>query len=166
MRNEQFMLKDAARAQKLYEIVQKKQEELRLANKKFKALHKKNVNEWAKSIVEQYPNVDFYPSYSGEAICAKFCLANGLHYHLAVNTVGKSTDCYARIASEDLLSQTHEQFMSLADNFKEIFEMYRGQEMMFSSFPHYKYQEVFDCFNKAYAKFIELSAEVQMKLQL
>ena len=39
MRNEQFMLKDAARAQKLYEIVQKKQEELRLANKKFKALH-------------------------------------------------------------------------------------------------------------------------------
>gem|GEM_PF-2430512 len=45
------MLKDAARAQKLYEIVQKKQEELRLANKKFKALHKKNVNEWVKSIV-------------------------------------------------------------------------------------------------------------------
>ena len=166
MKTKQVMLKDAARAQKLYEIVQKKQEELRLANKKFKALHKKNVNEWVKSIVEQHPNVDFYPSYSGEAICAKFYFANGLHYHLAVNTGGKTTDCYARIASEDFLSQTHEQFMSLADNFKGIFEMYRGQEMMFSSFPHYQYQEVFDCFNKAYAKFIELGADVQMKLQL
>jgi len=85
---------------------------------------------------------------------------------LAVNTGGKSADCYARITPEDLLSQTHEQFMSLADNFKEIFEMYRGQEMMFSSFPHYQYQEVFDCFNKAYAKFIELGAEVQKKLLL
>lgn len=163
MRDEQIMLKDAARAQKLYEIVQKKQEELKLANKKFKVLHKKNVNEWVTSIVEQHPNVDFYPSYSGEAICAKFCFANGLHYHLAVNTGGKSTDCYARIVPEDLLSQTHEQFTSLADNFKEIFEMYRGQEMMFSSFPHYQYQEVFDCFNKAYAKFIELGADVQKK---
>lgn len=166
MKTNQLMLKDAARAQKLYEIVQKKQEELRLANKKFKAVHKKNLNEWVKAIVEQHPNVDFYPSYSGEAICAKFCFANGLRYHLAVNFLGKSTDCYAQIIPEDLLSQTHEQFMGLADNFKEIFEMYRGQEMMFSSFPHYQYQEVFDCFNKAYAKFIELSAEVQMKLQL
>ena len=147
MKTNQLMLKDAARAQKLYEIVQKKQEELRLANKKFKAVHKKNLNEWVKFIVEQHPDVDFYPSYSGEAICAKFCLVNGLHYHLAVNTGGKSADCYARITPEDLLSQTHEQFMSLADNFKEIFEMYRGQEMIFSSFPHYKYQEVFDCFN-------------------
>ena len=163
MKTKQILFKDAARAQKLYMNVQKKQKELKQANKAFKTLQKKIVHEWAKVVVEQHPNVNLEPYQSGEAICAKFCLTNGLHYHLAVNFLGKSIDCYARIVSEDLLSQTHEQFMDLAHKFLDIFEIYRGQEIMYSSFLPYQYQDVFDCFNKAYAKFMELGAEAEMK---
>lgn len=163
MKTKQILLKDAARAQKLHKNVQKKQEELKQANKAFKSLHKKIVYEWAKVVVEQHPKVNLEPYQSGEAICAKFCLTNGLHYHLAVNFLGKSIDCYARIVPADFLSQTNDQFMDLAHKFIDIFEIYRGKEIMYSSFLPYQYQDVFNCFNKAYDKFIEIGAEAAKK---
>lgn len=163
MKAQQIKSTDIARAKKLYENVQKKQEELKLAKKAYKKLRKKILNEFAKPICDQHSDVDLEPYHPGEAICAKFCLTNGLHYHLAVNFLGKSIDCYARIVPADFLSQTNDQFMDLAHKFIDVFKIYRGKEIMYSSFLPYQYKEAFDCFNKAYDKFIEIGAEAAKK---
>ena len=152
------------RAIELYNSIQKKEEELKQAKKEFKDLHKAILKERVANLQKNHPEVDLTPHFSGEEVCAKFVLPNGwLHYFLVVNSAGKSIDCIAYIDSKDFTAQSSEQFLELVNNFKGIFSYYYEREKMFTSFLPYEYDEVFDCFTKAFDKFAEIGVVVESK---
>ena len=151
----------------LYNSIQKKKKELKGIQKQYNTLHKSILDEKIKTLQEKYPNVNLTPSFM-----------KGKTFVVGLNLKGNDWDCQlylnysdsgfccgavsnAKVMFRNLESARpyDERFVQLAPNFVGIFERQSNEPDFFSEFPPYQFDEAFECFTKAYDKFIELGGQ-------
>lgn len=148
------------RAIELYNNVQEKKKALKDAKKAFMEVHWSILKEKRESLLQECNGVKFGDPIADIAVVS-FQMPNGLCYFLGMGTSETKLGCYAQINSEDLLTKENKKtFIAFAQIFKDIFVYRRGIESVYSEFPPYEYDEAFECFSKAYTKFIEVGAKV------
>lgn len=161
------MEKNHQRVIELYNSIQERKKELKGIQQQYRDLHRSILDEKIKALQEKYPDVNLTPSFmKGKPLVVGLNVkGNGWDCRLYINYSASGFCCgavsNAKMMFEDFDSARpyDERFIQLAPSFVGIFERQSNEPDFFSEFPPYQFDEAFECFAKAYDKFIELGGQ-------
>ena len=154
------------RAIDLYNSLQKKKQELKEIQKQYNDFHKFILEAKVKTLQADIPDVNLIPAFEKKPFVVGLNLHGNnwdcrlyLHYSDTGFCCGAISNGKILYQSSDTAHLYDEHFTLLAPNFVGIFEYQTTQPDFYSKFLPYQYDEAFECFVKAYNKFVELGGE-------
>lgn len=137
---------DKERAVKLFEDINRRNDELSYVKRQYKAIRAKIISDFKDSLAQKYPGMDFSIQDSGELLRTEV-MVEKLHGYLSIFESAKKLSCiiYLDIEESRKGKKMSKAFIS---KFKDLFEYYTPMYKMYQDFDTNDFEGAFDCFCK------------------